>query len=735
MPDPTKVFVNNVDSYVGNALCLGMHSTGSFRIVGTLKGGENNMVPPNVKRIIPRVIPTQLLKTLAQCQVVVYNLHDADLEELEFIVQAIDHGDFTQPITFILVSTVATWGCTQCEREPVPEEPPEEPPAEEAAEAVEGEVPAETPAAAEDLEMEEEGEAPEKKEPSKQEPARPQMRPQTILEKEFERRKPMVKYLGWHLLEQRFLTLNRKENVKSYIVAAGILYGCGELSMHDPFASALLFGGSQHRTLGPGENYLPMAHVLDVVGLVQHLAVQATDPAGTPLTQRYLLSVDREPATQRSVLEAVVKTLGDPAMLPLKSVEYEQALTVENADLLACLDLRLEPTSAMLEEGFAWTHSGSFVADAEAVAQEFAEWRDIRPIHIAVGGPPCLGKTALCAKLAAAFNTEHIAVATLLEKLRAEDPPSDLAAELSEAGELEKAWEELSPEVQSRLVERALRTSACRYRGFVLDGYPRSQQDAELLFVEPPEPVGELAEGEEPPPPPPKTLRPIAPLLAVVLTMPNEAEHLARVQELYGAEDAAGRVEGQNDEAGFQRRLARYKEAPSSVDFYTEHLPERILTIDVTGRADQDVFQEAAEALLRKDLPFNYIAPIDFPPPPETVEEQVEEPAIDEAAIALAKREEEERARERALIERERELLVKQSKPLRDYLSEVVVPPVIEALMEICHLQPADPVDYLAEYLFHAATNKEELGPLPKHWADLEWTPQPPGDDETGTGS
>ena len=55
---------------------------------------------------------------------------------------------------------------------------------------------------------------------------------------------------------------------------------------------------------------------------------------------------------------------------------------------------------------------------------------------------------ALCAKLAAAFNTEHIAVGTLLEKLRAEDPPSELAAELAEAGELEKAWEELAPEVQ-----------------------------------------------------------------------------------------------------------------------------------------------------------------------------------------------------------------------------------------------------------------------------------------------
>ena len=54
---------------------------------------------------------------------------------------------------------------------------------------------------------------------------------------------------------------------------------------------------------------------------------------------------------------------------------------------------------------------------------------------------------------------------------------------------------------------------------------------------------------------------------------------------------------------------------------------------------------------------------------------------------------------------------------------EVVVPVVIDALMEICHLQPADPVDYLAEYLYHAVTAKEELGKIPPHWSDLEWGP------------
>jgi len=79
---------------------------------------------------------------------------------------------------------------------------------------------------------------------------------------------------------------------------------------------------------------------------------------------------------------------------------------------------------------------------------------------------------------------------------------------------------------------------------------------------------------------------------------------------------------------------------------------------------------------------------------------------------------------------KERVLLIKQSVALRAYLGEVVVPVVIDALMEICHLQPADPVDYLAEYLYHAVTAKEELGKIPPHWNDLEWGPPPDSEAE-----
>ena len=38
--------------------------------------------------------------------------------------------------------------------------------------------------------------------------------------------------------------------------------------------------------------------------------------------------------------------------------------------------------------------------------------------------------------------------------------------------------------------------------------------------------------------------------------------------------------------------------------------------------------------------------------------------------------------------------------PLRDYLMENVIPTLTEGLLEVCKVQPEDPVDYLAEWLF-----------------------------------
>ncbi len=37
--------------------------------------------------VVTRTVPAQLLKQIASCQLIVYDLHDTDFEELEFVIQ------------------------------------------------------------------------------------------------------------------------------------------------------------------------------------------------------------------------------------------------------------------------------------------------------------------------------------------------------------------------------------------------------------------------------------------------------------------------------------------------------------------------------------------------------------------------------------------------------------------------------------------------------------------------
>jgi hypothetical protein len=50
---------------------------------------------------------------------------------------------------------------------------------------------------------------------------------------------------------------------------------------------------------------------------------------------------------------------------------------------------------------------------------------------------------------------------------------------------------------------------------------------------------------------------------------------------------------------------------------------------------------------------------------------------------------------------------------LRQYLMKHVLPLVTEGLLEVSRVEPSDPIDYLAEYLFKNAP-KEPVPPPPK---------------------
>ncbi len=59
--------------------------------------------------------------------------------------------------------------------------------------------------------------------------------------------------------------------------------------------------------------------------------------------------------------------------------------------------------------------------------------------------------------------------------------------------------------------------------------------------------------------------------------------------------------------------------------------------------------------------------------------------------------------------QQERDLLDTRSQPIRQYLMDNVVPNLTEGLIEICKSLPADPVDYLADYLLKKADELDEI--------------------------
>ncbi len=54
-------------------------------------------------------------------------------------------------------------------------------------------------------------------------------------------------------------------------------------------------------------------------------------------------------------------------------------------------------------------------------------------------------------------------------------------------------------------------------------------------------------------------------------------------------------------------------------------------------------------------------------------------------------------------------LLEARSMPLRNYLMETVIPALTEGMLEVVKLQPEDPIDFLAEFLFQKGQEMEEI--------------------------
>ena len=382
------------------------------------------------------------------------------------------------------------------------------------------------------------------------------------------------------------------------------------------------------------------------------------------------------------------------------------------------------------------------------------------PLKIALIGGPASGKTSYGKELASEYKIPYLRIqdvivdyfkqkdllnAELLEikkptkkdedgnEVEDEDAEEDeeitakresineKLTKIDEVGKMVTENGRYSDQALVQMYRYKMNQKACQNQGFILDGYPKTVQQALLLFVAKNEDEEEEEEEDEESKVPKDYQAHSSFLPEYLVVLDFEKDVLSeRLMDL--AEDET--QGSHNTQEEFERRYAAWmgnNDAKNGVVSFIEGL----ITKGEEHGGHQVLTKIFKDGSLSHDEQFQKIK--DFVGDAHNyglTQEEIEEleaqrqSAIDaenlknqEALTLKAKREELERITEQkrkleeeqrlaTIINEEREMLKVNSAPLRQYLMENVIPYLTQALIEVCQLKPDDPIDYIANYLF-----------------------------------
>ncbi|KAL8430373.1 hypothetical protein Efla_001138 [Eimeria flavescens] len=753
-----RIFINHVNTYSGVALARTLRTMNNVlnRLFGTAEGSvestggvetaEQNekrvAVPSCIRRLISKRNPQQLLQNLLNCSLAVFDLHNSDPEELEFLFKKLKGAQLQQPLCVVLISSVLTWAKT---RRQYVRDPPED------SEGHEGEAegggnggsfeetnpqsssPSPADAEGAPANAEQAGGAPAGRQLKPGEEGNLIKKPQIFSGDNFQLRSPSEGYEKWKMVETLLMSLNSKENFRGFVVAAGMMYlefrAYGSLTWLRTMRSSqsmrrsselttgtdslfyagetifyqgktqghawpqteltavrqLLFGCSL--PTGAGNNFVPTVHLQDVCSLVRTLALDASNTGVF-----YHLAVDGAFATQRHILEAVVHELGCP--FEVASISEEQAALLERADILT-QDLRFECSPVMKDSSFQWHAKEGFVKLIKQIAAEFCQWRGLRQLKILV--------------TVAAEDT----------KRKGSKKPGARRARLD-------------AETMAKLFTAKLTQNICRFRGFVLDGFPKSYEECKALFLKPKaaETTADSAEGEDGGEEANEagshsnTESKLNSLIVPDFVISISAS-LETCEKRLMALHPSAVLPSHNDREGFKRRYQIFVQQnesvegrPRTTDFFQERGIE-VLTLPTDGKGPEDLLSSCVIYISRWGPIRNFLLEsTDWLAEREQAlkEQEAQQEEAEQEREARERREEEQElqkqrerdlARLRRIADYEQQLLLTRSIPLRRYLMQHVIPTLSEGLLEICRVLPEDPVSYLTAFLFAKARQIE----------------------------
>ncbi|XP_040016870.2 adenylate kinase 7 isoform X3 [Gasterosteus aculeatus] len=484
-----------------------------------------------------------------------------------------------------------------------------------------------------------------------------------LTEEQFRRRRPHPNFRKHNNVEKVVLELARgkKSKLVGYVVGSGLQYGKGENLFNYFFKESWLMQFPKVPLFGKGTNHIPTIHVNDLAGVIQNIVELKPK-------SRYILAVDDSKNTLEDIVKVISDTLGSGKINKLPQ-------------------------------------------------QDAIAMKAFTPIRICLAGPPAVGKSTIAEKLCSHYKIHHIKIKEVIEENLTQlkeivngSDPDVFSEEVATAAQkqleqINKSMEidegRLSDHLVFDILKEKLNSQPCRNQGFVLDGFPRSYEQARLIFSD------EDTEDQDLIPKKPVHNTEITPEHVFVL---DATDDFLTKRALGLPQSVADEMRYTQEE--FVPRLTRYRQLSTAEETLPDYFDEQEIHpqhIEVTTDDSEytGVMQKIIEIV---GIPKNYgpsaeeLEEEDRKRDEERKQKETEEAADrkrrNEAAMAEMAAQYKEWQRNLSEVERqEHELLEAHSLPLRNYLMKYVMPPLSEAMLDCSKIKPEEPVEFLAEHL------------------------------------